>query len=420
MRTIALLVLVALAFGCSSRSAAPSVGGAIVLPQVVETGNVGSWQTFPNPEGSAIYAMTPGKDGAIWFVDSRPAIGRISMSGQETLYPLSAGASFNNIDYDVGICRNPDGNVYFTEELNGGPAIGKITPQGVITDIPLQINSGEIAQTITSSTAGNLWVGHRPSGGLTHVVVGGSQTDYALPISPYGLVLGPDGRLWMAAGSTVYAMTQSGVLSTYQTTIYPSYYPHLLISAFGSLWMAQPGYGFAQMATDGSIQYFPLSPALSKNFGPVQLVAGRGGMIYWASVKGLKRYSTISHLTEPEFTYPDGLNHSLRFISTMGPDANIWIPTDDGTSPKLFVYIFRTITPSPTSIVVSVNGSAPLSASETYFTKSLSAVSNDPSIAKVVATTKDSWTVTGIAAGSTTITVSDTIGNSLDVPVTVQ
>lgn len=48
-----------------------------------------------------------------------------------------------------------------------------------------------------------------------------------------------------------------------------------------------------------------------------------------------------------------------------------------------------------------------------------SAVSNDTAVAKVSGSWK-TLRVSGVAPGQTTITVSDKIGNSLDVPVTVQ
>jgi uncharacterized protein YjdB len=50
--------------------------------------------------------------------------------------------------------------------------------------------------------------------------------------------------------------------------------------------------------------------------------------------------------------------------------------------------------------------------------RSFTAVSNNQTIA-TVSGSGESFTVTGVAPGSTTITVSDLIGNSLDVAVTV-
>ena len=99
----------------------------------------------------------------------------------------------------------------------------------------------------------------------------------------------------------------------------------------------------------------------------------------------------------------------------VGPDSQIWVTCGR----KVAVLIIHAIAPVPTSIAVSVGGSAPLSVTEPKsFQKAFTVVSNNKSIA-TVSGSGTSFVVAGKAHGTTTLTASDAVGNSLDVPVTV-
>src|SRR4051812_28161853 len=55
-----------------------------------------------------------------------------------------------------GITTGPDGNLWFAERGGAGDAIGRITPQGVITTYPLDFSSGW-PDKIVAGADGNLW-----------------------------------------------------------------------------------------------------------------------------------------------------------------------------------------------------------------------------------------------------------------------
>ena len=85
--------------------------------------------------GAAIRAIASGPDGNLWFTELfGNRIGRITPDGKVTEFPLITPHS-----YPAGITTGPnsivagpDGNLWFTETFGG--KIGRITPAGVITE----------------------------------------------------------------------------------------------------------------------------------------------------------------------------------------------------------------------------------------------------------------------------------------------
>jgi virginiamycin B lyase len=97
--------------------------------------------------------LTLGPDGNVWFTEyAVNKIAKITTSGTITEYALST----NYINpYDV--TAGPDGNLWFTEQCNGmstGPALGKSTTGGSITDYNAPAMSGG-PFTYLSSTLGS-------------------------------------------------------------------------------------------------------------------------------------------------------------------------------------------------------------------------------------------------------------------------
>jgi virginiamycin B lyase len=80
----------------------------------------------PTPD-STTQSGALGPDGAIWFIERSAAkIGRMTLSGHFTEYPLAAGSFPNRI------VLGPDGALWFTE-LNADK-VGRITTRGTLTE----------------------------------------------------------------------------------------------------------------------------------------------------------------------------------------------------------------------------------------------------------------------------------------------
>ena len=107
--------------------------------------------------------------------------------------PTSAAAPYR-------IVLGPDGNLWFTEA--GAAKIGRITPQGVITEFPVETR-GAVAGDIARGRDGALWFSLGPvgrigristSGRITEVPFGGVQVD--------NVSAGPDGNIWFTESAT--------------------------------------------------------------------------------------------------------------------------------------------------------------------------------------------------------------------------
>lgn len=82
-------------------------------------------QSYAGPQSGAL-----GPDGAFWSIERSAAkVGRMTLDGAFTAYPLAPGAFPNRI------VAGPDGALWFTELLAG--KIGRITTGGVLTEFPI-------------------------------------------------------------------------------------------------------------------------------------------------------------------------------------------------------------------------------------------------------------------------------------------
>src|SRR6266571_8682444 len=111
----------------------------------------GHLSEFPIPtEGSHTTGITRGADGNLWFIENKgDKIGRITPQGQITEFPVSAGSDL------VGLTAGPDGNLWFVGYQPN--TIWRMTTSGVITgQFPIP-TAGSGTETIKAGPDGNVW-----------------------------------------------------------------------------------------------------------------------------------------------------------------------------------------------------------------------------------------------------------------------
>lgn len=156
--------------------------------------------------GTYCYAGPIGasKDGTLWvgYSGNCPAIVRVKESGQATEFPIVAA------DGVWSVVNGPDGNTWFT--AGDGPTtndyVGKITPDGQITEYPLSNQAFGIVLGpdrnwwLTMPWVGKIAVMSLQGNVLNEYTlpdaVNGSQPQYQLGT----IVLGHDGNLWFPEG----------------------------------------------------------------------------------------------------------------------------------------------------------------------------------------------------------------------------
>jgi streptogramin lyase len=97
--------------------------------------------------------ITAGPDGNLWFTQGwQYPLGMITPTGGPV---TNIGPGIGNASPAYFITAGPDGNLWFTWDRYYGPAIGQVTPAGVVSYF--SVPSGGIPFGITTGPDGNLW-----------------------------------------------------------------------------------------------------------------------------------------------------------------------------------------------------------------------------------------------------------------------
>lgn len=200
----------------------------------------GADTTFFLPQPTTPPRLVVGPDGNLWFTLREGSVGRMTPLGQVTLFPMPTPYS-----QLLGLTVGPDGNIWFVEEVP--PKIGRITPDGVITEfeIPVPLVT-EALRSITTGSDNNLWFTAPGGDSIGRITTSGAVTLFNLRPAgftyrgPAGIVSGPDGALWFASRSsgTIGRMTTDGVLTEY---LIPGNSPSpdgIAVGPDGAIWFA--------------------------------------------------------------------------------------------------------------------------------------------------------------------------------------
>ncbi|HEV8394572.1 MAG TPA: hypothetical protein VGQ37_09875 [Vicinamibacterales bacterium] len=165
--------------------------------QIRRITTAGVQTTYQLPVQCAPFGITTGPDGALWFACTAGSIGRITVGGIISIYPVPfAGASPGSIS------SAPDGALWFTEQNNG--MLGRITTSGDIAEYPS--GPGTLPGPITSD-AGGIFFGK--GNYISHIVLG----DVTPPV--ISGMPGPSCSIWppnhkLVTVATITASDESG------------------------------------------------------------------------------------------------------------------------------------------------------------------------------------------------------------------
>lgn len=150
---------------------------------------------FPIPSGAAGSNLVLGSDLNIWFATipatcCTSSIYKISPSGSLSGYPLSSIVSW--------ITAGPDGNLWFTEATN---RIGRISPGGTMTEFSAPGTLYGNLGLIMAGSDGALWFTEQ-TGKIGRITTTGVVSEFALPLHVSGMTSGPDGAIWFTEGAS--------------------------------------------------------------------------------------------------------------------------------------------------------------------------------------------------------------------------
>ncbi|WP_105975912.1 Vgb family protein [Streptomyces geranii] len=157
------------------------------------------------PEG-----ITVGPDGAAWFTTTLdPAIGRAdATTGQPSIMAVLP----STIDLPAdSITTGPDQAVWFSQvakEPGGSDGIGRVSIEGTYTSWPLP--PGTAPRNITAGPDGAMWFTQR--GGIGRITVRGEVSSFPVPQAerPNFVAAGPEGAVWFTTATKVGRLALSG------------------------------------------------------------------------------------------------------------------------------------------------------------------------------------------------------------------
>ncbi len=272
------------------------------------------------------HAVT-GPDGNLWFVTAPAAIRRMDTTGNVTgTFPLPDGI----ITCTCEMASGPDGNVWFTVDSNGGarpPAIGRITPAGVITIFTLfhAFGAGD-PRALVAGPDGNLWFLTpilSPGGtfGLWKITTGGTATAYIDPEigQPTALAFGPDANAWITrADNTIVRRTPGGTYTAFSNPAFDHPGP-ITTGSDGNLWFGAGPHGIGRITTTGTATVFT-DASIDR---PTSLAVGSDGALWFTNTApntGIGRITTAGAVTSASFA---GLAWPTSIVQ--GPDTELWV-----------------------------------------------------------------------------------------------
>jgi len=348
------------------------------LVRMTETGAIKEFDLGGVFHGNPV-SMTVGADGRFYIGDEFTSIVRATTAGATVTIPIPSGDS-TSID---GMAPGPDGNVWFGEFDH----IAKITPAGKITEFPYPAGySPNQYGGVTTGSDGNVWFAASTGNAIGRIVPSsGAITMFPIPVAciPAPLVLADDGNLWFACLTSTPLLgriTPSGAISTYP---------------IGGTFDSNETEQFCRRGPDGQP---------------------------WCASGDDNTVFRVNTATQTVTTFNPPLGEGQRPDAvTTGPDGNLWVDMAAGfTSGKIDVLVLDPLSVKPASVSFSAIGQQKtLTVSETGSTH-WTAVSSNTAVATVASGgSNDEFTVTAAGAGSCKITISDGLGNSVAVTVTV-
>jgi streptogramin lyase len=286
----------------------------------------GTFQMFPLPDANSYpTSLTFARDGSVWFiafqgngvlapnVDTAPRftggyseLGHMTPDGQFHFFTLPASDV-----YVTSIAAGPDGNLWFTENLdeNGATSqrIGRMTPAGVFSAFPVTapFADGYLRQIIAGAD-GNLWVSLEGSdanynalGAIGKITPQGTITIYQLGkyAVPMDMTVGPDHNLWFTTGFEVGRVTPDGQTRLFDPDPQAKAGNRIDLGGIasgpdGALWFATADVEIGRVTTDGAFSFYPLpydahfdNGGSSLTLGDLKgIVAGADGALWLTDV----------------------------------------------------------------------------------------------------------------------------------------
>jgi virginiamycin B lyase len=271
-----------------------------------------------------LWGITAGPDGNLWFTEeTHNAVGRITPGAVVT--DFSSGFPTGS---PKGIVTGPDGNLWVAM-AGGDGAIARVTKAGEVTEFPT-LTAGD-PEDIAVGPDGKLWYVDSAADLIGRITPEGSITEFTEGLSygaaPTGITKGPDGAMWFteSAAGKIGRITTAGAITEFSNDISGSSEPKDIVKGpDGNLWFTMSGVNgsIGRITPEGDVDEF--SDGLSLLSAPREIASGPDGNLWFteSAIPGkIGQITTEGDITE----YSTGL---LSILSpwgiAAGPDGNMW------------------------------------------------------------------------------------------------
>ncbi|MFI5272796.1 MAG: Virginiamycin B lyase [Ktedonobacterales bacterium] len=152
------------------------------IGSITESGTI---TEYPVPSADMPDGIGTGPDNSIWFTEINSSVGggavwRRAADGTLTQFPIVLNHGTSNVSNPDAITEGPDGNLWFSAL---GAGVGRITPTGQITVFPL--TKLQATGDITAGPDGNLWFSAVYTNKIVRITPAGQVTTFDLPADHY-------------------------------------------------------------------------------------------------------------------------------------------------------------------------------------------------------------------------------------------
>jgi virginiamycin B lyase len=276
---------------------------------------VGSITEYSLPSSSTPEGIAPGPDGNLWFTNGGTnKIGKITTGGTVTEYSSTEGGG------PIGIAKGSDGNLWFAM-ASPGSRVGKITTSGTVTYFKLSKGMAN-GRDIAAGPDGNLWF-TSTEGNVGKITTSGTFTAYASSGQPTGIAAGPDGNVWFTqnTGNKIVKTTTSGTMTEYSPPAATNLWG-LVSGPDEKLWFTASG-KIGKITTGGTVTEYSVGAGEIKG-----ITEGPDGLLWFANYGGNKIGKITTGGTVTEYSLPTGSN---PWDVAAGSDGNVWF-TESGSN----------------------------------------------------------------------------------------
>lgn len=421
MRRFTILAVALLAIGCSSHSSipAPSHAAPRTAPQVFQKNpNNHGWQLTNLPRGAQAIAIAPDYAthkmyASSFLTGSRGIITQIRMDRTTRVHPISIVPSH--------IIVGPDGNVWGT----GGGTIVRVAIPGAETDYTPDSDKTMRFGQVTNGPDGAIWFAAcdqlSGAGGVGRIDMAGNYNLYPTSCS-WVVAAAPDENIWSVDHTgLIHVMdTQGNVIASYTLDGVEkgTKNSNMIAGPDGLLYVMAPN--VQNFTTMFSIS---MSGVVSDLGDGGEITAGisngPGGNIWALTEGGDEGWLTFYNIASQRWNSVVLRAPGFGPISD-GPDGNVWMAVHSKQR-LVATYDWYAMTVAPSTLGVPVGQGSSLSVTENNYVGSWTAVCANKKICSAApGQANGTFVVSGLAPGSTVVTIYDSQYNSVQAAVTVQ